>query len=389
MNNKKMYEKFKMMNAISNFEEEEMELKKTKNNISKMVSTFLLVICITGGIVYAAGTTIEKIWKEPETYKVNDKISQEEKEECISKEKAKEIGNLYLKEIGFENETIQNLELKKNFWEKENIWNMSSDKVILNIDGITGKIKSIQISTENYTIPNNYGINRIEARKVAKELLEKYRPKGDNGEYELVKLTSNMETDEASYIWYSVFYKRYGELLNPYESISIGWIPTINGLYSLSFQSDTYENNEEKISKEEAIKIATKKDKQIENSKKILEINAEIQIEQMNEKVHLRENNKDEYEKGDINMLMQKDDEETYKLKEDATSYKTDERTRKVWVVVIKYDVPENTAISEFSYYIDCTTGEIIGGNVGDSTQTIKNIISDPYNLIEKITINK
>lgn len=382
MDNRELYERFKMINAISNFENEDIKLKTPKKSISKMIATFLLATCITGGLVYATGTAIEKIWKEPETYKINDEISQEEK--CISEEEAENIGNSYLKKIGFDEEIIQNLALVKNFFEQENIWSMSSDKVTLNIDGKTGKIKSVQIPTWNYTIPYNYGIDRIEARKVAKELLEKYKLEEDSGEYELVKLTRNMGTDEGSYIWYADFYKKYGELLNLYESIHIGWIPTINGLYSLSLKNNNYENNEEKISKEDAIKVATEKDKQLETVKVIKETTAEIQIKQMNEEVYLRENFKDEYEKGFINMLMQKTGENTYKLKEDATVYKTEERVRKVWVVVIKYDVPENTGISEFSYYIDCTTGEIIGGSVGDSSKTIEEIISDSYNLIEK-----
>lgn len=384
MDNKELYEKFKMMNAISNFEKEDMKLKTPKKSILKMVATFLLATCITGELAYATGTAIEKIWKEPEVYKINDEIAQEEKEKCISEEEAENIGNSYLKKIGFEDEKIQNLELKKDFFEKENIWIMSSDKITLNIDGKTGEIKSIQIPTCNYTIPYNCGIDRIEARKIAKELLEKYKSQEDNGKYELVKLTRNMETDEGSYIWYADFYKKYGELLNPYESIHIGWIPTINGLYSLSLENNNYENNEEKISKEDAIKIATEKDKQLETEKVIKETKAEIQIKQMNENVYLKENLKDEYEKGTMNMLMKKTGENTYKLNQDAKLYKTEKRVRKVWVVVIKYDIPENTGIGQFSYYIDCTTGEIIGGDVGDSTQTIEKIISDPYNLIEK-----
>ena len=384
MDNKELYEKFKIMNAISNFEQEDIKLKNPKKSIFKMVSVFLLSTCITGGMVYAAGTAIEKIWKEPKVYKINVEVSQEEKEKCISEKDAENIGNSYLRKIGFEDDIIHNLSLEKDFFEQENIWRMSSDKVTLNIDGKTGKIKSIQIPTCNYTIPYNYGIDRIEARKVAKELLEKYKTKDDNGEYVLVKLTRNMGTDKDSYIWYADFYRKHGDLLNPYEHIHIGWIPTINELYSLTIENNNYENNEEKISKEDAIRIATERDRQVEKTKAIKETKAEIQIEQMNENAYLRGNSKEVYEKGNINMLMQKTEENTYRLKEDATLYKTEKRVRKVWVVVIKYDVPKDTVISEFSYYVDCTTGEIIGGDVGDSTQKIKRIISDPYNLIEK-----
>lgn len=240
-------EKARMKMAISNFEKEDIKMNKPKINLSKMVATFVLALGVTSGLVYATGTVIDKIWKEPQKYVINQEITEEEKNKCISEEKAEEIGNSYLKQIGFDNETIKSLNLTKDYWENDNIWSMHSDKVSISIDGISGEIKEVQIPTWEYKIPYNYGITRIEARKVATVLLEKYKPQNETGTYELVKLTRNMETDEGSYIWYADFYKKYDNLLNPHEKIHIGWIPTINGLYSLSFENYSYENNEEKI----------------------------------------------------------------------------------------------------------------------------------------------
>lgn len=205
---------------------------------------------------------------------------------------------------------------------------MGSQKATLTIDAEKGIIKSVQIPTWEYKIPYNYGITREEARKVAKELLEKYRPEDDKGDYELVKLTRNMETDEASYIWYAIFQKKYEDLYNANEEINIGWVPTINGLYNLSFKRNVYENNEEKISKEETIKIAIEKDKQIEKNKEIKETVAEIRIRKMNENVYLREHFKEEYENGKLNL--EKTGENTYQYKKDAVLYKTEDRVRKV-----------------------------------------------------------
>ena len=377
-------EKTRMKMAISNFEKEDIKMNKPKRNLSKMVATFVLALGVTSGLVYATSTVIDKIWKEPEKYVIDQEITEEEKNKCITEEKAEEIGNTYLKQIGFNNEIITSLNLTKTFIENDNIWRMHSKKVSITIDGISGEIKDVQIPTWEYKIPYNYGITRIEARKVATELLEKYKPQNETGEYQLVKLTRNMETDEASYIWYADFYKKYDNLLNPHESVHIGWIPTINGLYSLSFENCNYENNEENITKEQAIEIATQKDKQIEKEKAIKETKAEIKIEQMNENVYLRENFKEDFEKKGILMNYEKSEDNKYKLKDDAVGYKTEERVRKVWVVVIKYDVAESTRVKEFSYFIDCTTGEIIGGSVGDSSTVIETMMSDQYNLIEK-----
>lgn len=373
-------EKSRMKIAISNFEEE--DIKMPKKNGLKMIATFILAIGITTGLVYASSVVYDKIWKEPESYTINRNLTEEEKAKCISEEEAEKIGNSYLRKIGLSDETIQSLGLTKDFLSNENVWIMGSQKANIRIDAETGKIKSVSIPTWEYKIPYNYGITREEAREVAQQLLEKYRPEDDKGEYELVSLKRNSEIDEQAYIWYATYYKKYDDLLNENEVIDIGWVPTINGLYSLNFKTNSYENNEEKISKEEAIKIATEKDKQIETNKNIKETVAEIRIKQMNEEVYLRENYKEEYEKGTLNL--EKTGENTYQLKEDAVFYKTEERVRKVWCVVIKYDMDQTYASATYTYFVDSTTGEIIGGSHGNSLKSEQILHDDPNNVIVK-----
>lgn len=371
--------KSQMKIAVSKFEEE--DKKMPKRNLPKLVATFVLTTTVTGGLVYATGNTIyDKIWKQPESYNITQNVTDEEKAKCISEEEAENIGNSYLKKIGLNDEIIQNLGLTKEFLSNENVWNMSSQKATITIDGETGKIKSVNIPTWEYKIPYNYGITREEARNVAKELLQKYKPEDDKGEYELISLKRNNEKDEEAYIWYADFYKRYGDLINPEERISIGWVPTINGLYSLNIESNTYEDNEQKISKEDAIKIVTEKEKQIEQNKTIKDTRAEIRIKQMNENVYLRENFKEEYENGTLNM--EKTGENTYKLKDDAVMYKTEERVRKVWCVVVIYNLDE--PYQGYTYYVDSTTGEIIGGQLGNDFYSENGIREDPNNVIEK-----
>ena len=165
--------KSQMKIAVSKFEEE--DKKMPKRNLPKLVATFVLTTTVTGGLVYATGNTIyDKIWKQPESYNITQNVTDEEKAKCISEEEAENIGNLYLKKIGLNDETIQNLGLTKEFFSNENVWSMSSEKATLTIDGETGKIKSVNIPTWEYKIPYNYGITREEARNVAKELLQKY-----------------------------------------------------------------------------------------------------------------------------------------------------------------------------------------------------------------------
>ncbi len=228
-----------------------------------------------------------------------------------------------------------------------------------------GDLKSIQVPTWNYKIPYNYGITRDEARETAKELFNKYLPNIE-GDYELVKLTRNMETDEASYIWYAEFYRKYGEEINPYEKVLIGWVPTINGIYQLKIERGKFENNEIVKTKEEAIEIAKNKDKEIEPNREIESVTAEEAIQEMNSEAYLRETRKEDYENGKISL--------------NDGYYATEDRVRRVWLVTIKY-VEEENKLDSFTYFVDTTTGEIIGGAIYNPLNYIEDLRNDPNNF--------
>ena len=370
-------------NTIKNFSPNKKESRywiMRKKGIKKsiIVATSLL---LGSGVVFAGSKVVENIWKQPEIYEYSQKITQKDKEEAISEEEAKNKANEYLKKIGI-NKEVQLIDLGKSYFENEVIWGMSFEGGGLTLDN-KGNFRSLNIPSFEYKIPYNYGITREEARKVAKELLKKYNPNDNSDEYELVSLKRNSEEDKEAYIWYADFYKKYGDLYNQYETISIGWIPTINGLYSLRFENSKYENNEQIISKEEAIKIATEKDKQIEKRYNILSSEAEIGIDKMNTEVVYREKDIENYEKGTINFNRNENGQVT--VKDDAVFYKVDNRVRKVWEVTIYYDHYKYDYPERFVYFVDSTTGEIIGGDRWNgSTNKIKDLKSDPYNVIEK-----
>ncbi len=370
----------RMKIAVSKFEEEEHTMPK--RNLLKMVATFVLTIGMTFGLVYAGNVVYEKIWKEPEAYKISQEITEEEKAQCISETEAEEIAKAYLKKIGYTDESIGSIGLYKESLSQENVWSMGSELGTIRIDANTGKLKSVSMPVREGSIPYNYGINREEARKVAYELLEKYKPIGETGEYELVSLKRNAGKDEEAYIWYAEFYKKYGDLYNASERIRVGWIPTSNILYCLDIEQNSYENNEEKISKEEATQIAKEKDEQIETTREIQEVKAEIRIKQMNEEVYLREKLKEDY--GNIMLNMEKTEDGIYRYKEDAVFYKTEERVRKVWCVVITYNPEESGYLPAFTYYVDSTTGEIIGGSTGDVLASEEAERNDVNNVIQK-----
>ena len=118
---------------------------------------------------------------------------------------------------------------------------------------------------------------------------------------------------------------------------------------SITFiDNNNFENNPIIITKEEAIEIATNKEKEFSNFE-ISDTTADLSIEKMNIFIYCLENNITN-ENGDI---------------------KTGDITRNVWVVDVKHNKeakPKDAEIETVKklynkkYYIDATTGEIIGG---------------------------
>lgn len=362
-------------------EEENVKLNKIFK-VLQPIGVICSFVFVFSSVVFAGYKVYDNIWKEPESYKLTQEVSEEEKVNCITEEEAIKVASLYIEKIGLSEEILIK-KLEKEYLSNENIWKISTKEAVISIDAEHGNIKDVSIPTWNYKIPYDYGITVEEARDAAWELLEKYKPVDDNSEYKMVELRHNMNTDVASYIWYVRFEKVYGDELNPYESVYIGWVPTINGLYCLDIKRDVYEENEVIVTKDEAEKIAIEMDKKIETEKEIEDIESGVRIKQMNVEAYLRENFKGEYEAGTL--YKEKISENAYKIKDDNVFYEIENRVRKVWVVELKYKESEGKKIKGFTYYIDTTTGEIIGGNKNIYVLDFeKNRYEDLYNLIEK-----
>lgn len=348
----------------------------------KMVATFVLTIGITVGIGYASVMTYQKIWKEPQEYKINIKSGEgyyivektqeeidEELKNCISKEQAIQKGQEVLEKFNINEEAdIANISIDSTGTDKT--WYIYAGFASISIDAETGEFKSLTIPTTGRNIKGRS--TKEEALQVANDILNKYQEDAQN--YEIVKLNNNMGTEEDSYIWYATFEKRYGELYNHYEYINIGWIPGTNEIYQYVIENKSYENNPEEIAKEDAIRIAVQKDKEIEPNAQIKEIKTDVRIEKMNSDAYVRDKYKDKYYEQKI---LADDEEKIY--------YVTEDRVRKVWVVTLEYDDIYNK-ILYYTYYIDATTGEIIGGQDWDYFKSESEI--DENNYIENGELN-
>ena len=129
-------------------------------------------------------------------------------------------------------------------------------------------------------------------------------------------------------------------------------IPKINVVSALYICEEPFENNPIVISEEEAVNIAKEKDKIVNTEGyTVKDVKAKLAIKPMTPDVYLKENN---LTNGNESIQLEDGSYMYYNI------YKDYGITRKVYVVEITYgNRPIN---SSRKYYIDTTTGEVIGG---------------------------
>lgn len=340
--------------------------KKKHYSIIKKVAVFLVITFATSGIVFAAGIVYENyeknIWKEPQ--KVTGKSAENNEglnatsKNTMSEDEARKKGQEILEQFGYKNDRIKTIKLESSPDNYELTWNIETEQnILIDFDANGGATFSLLNEKISYTDIKKYRTTTKEAENTAKELAKKY---GYNTEqYNYVKVSSNMESDIESYIWNVAFFKEYDGVENPYERIEISFVPQINEIIGFTFIDKKFENNPIKITEEEAKEIALKEEQKITVKYEIKNIEAKLKIEAMNGYAYLRTN--------DYNQLHEQTSSEDYPY-ENWTFYRTDSRIRKVWLVTIIYNIPNkfdgnyNPNDERVSYFVDVTTGEIIGG---------------------------
>ncbi len=354
--NKKILEKVKLKVAISNFEKEERPMSKQK--ILKMVATFVIAIGLAAGITYAGTAIYENVFTKPEkieNYIDELKVNEEELSKIISEEEAinKAVEQLKRYKIDLRTNDIENIELQKapNYDEITYVITANEhDDFFVNAN--TGNLNHFQIED---------GLSLEEVEKCTsnrEDMIEQARIKlkeygYDESEYKLSYVSSNDGNDEEkSYMWYISFSKEYDGIFNRYQSISMTIIPKINKVTTFSINDEPFENNEIKISMEEAVEIAKEKDKVI-NSENYAQkgVDSKLEIVRVNPEVYLKENG---LENGNETTTLEDGTIYSY------NTYKMNGRVRKAYVISISY---ENRPFGiPRTYYVDCTTGEVIGG---------------------------
>lgn len=343
----------KVLNGNLNYKKQ----RKRKVVTLNLVSIFLLCGVATAGVEVYKG-----IWKTPnriENYYDENTInglyhsktiSQENiMDEKQAEERAKEI----LKRFDASDEKIKNIEL---------IDNPSDDGLFYRVN--TENESTIDIdakASENFIMYLNKVSDNMQESEFSKEIIiekskkiaEKYNL--DFSKYDNVEITYDGDDYKTSKRFSIYYRKTYNGVINNYEELVLGIIPSNEELYYVCFINRAPENTNIKVSKEQAIEIATKKEKEINNNHEIINIETNMAISKMNGYAYLREK---EYEK-----YLKARSTENYPLS-DLVYYRVEDRIRQVWKIKFEYSPDMNNEFSEdeFTYFIDTETGEIVGG---------------------------
>lgn len=348
---------------------EKFDKRLRKRKIIRTISTACATVILTSGVTIGGFIAYEKIWKEPKQYTYEELkntiadtgVSEEEKKELISEEQAKQTALEIAKNLGYENEQIESIELKQNKEEEYestyyliNTNNSNKENLNMRVDAKTGELVALEnreVLSEQRQLDN---ITEQEAKKISneiyksviQELYEFYECKQEEVVY------NGTEVD----VWIAKYYKMYNDLINPYEEVKIEFFKDDNKIKICSIKRSNngiYENNPQVISEDEAIRIAVDNEKKLTNNE-ISDVNAKKGIRKMNNYFFELDKN--------INELNNVNESES------NFTVGNNKYARNVWIVAIEHKGKENETIEEYlkgkdkEYYVDISTGEILGG---------------------------
>ncbi len=359
--------------------------KAEKNNIKimKFIATFFISIGITAGVVYAGVITYQKVWKLPEKYdtleqmieenrNTSTEITKEDINNIIEKQEAEEKAKYVMDKFGFAKKDIYSIELKKNYIESSDlIYLVKTEKqtekgIDIWIDAKTGENLGIINNDLKYENINTDKIDEETAKIYANELYNKFTT---NQEFKLkyVQETPHYFENSSTNEWTATFCKQYDGIFYNYEKIVATFCVKDSKIYvdqiiNMNLNMN-FENNPIVITEEEAIEIAKESNSKI-TSNEIESIESNLDIKDMNEFIYLQEQSKGEDDGNTKETIEDENGVQTYRT---YSLYKSDKIVRKVWRITINYvqgeiDLNNLNKYSSRDFYVDSTTGEIIGG---------------------------
>lgn len=358
-------------NIITNGIETAMYNKKHKYEmielIKKIIITIVSFLTVTSGIAFASYTVYEKIWKEPKKYATSDdylnslpskEISEDEKRNLITENDARNIALNFLNKLGYENQTINSIELKRDYSQPMDSYYMAKTEsdyekgLMVLIDSKNGYIEYFNDLDLKYKDLNQDIITEEQAKQIAVDTYEKLELNKNDYELYSIKKDEYVFENNTKTLWGATFLKKENNVYNKYENFSVAFIVVDNKIMydTINISKSTEKVNNPIIIKEEsAIEIAKNKELEFTNTE-ITNIKSELSIEKMNTLVYQLE----------------------YEIY-DTMDLQIEENIRNVWKVSIEhknkkdfniYSNPNQYMKENLNkeFYIDATTGEIIGG---------------------------
>ena len=338
--------------------------------ITRAIITSVTTIIITTGVGVAGFIAYDKIWKNPEKYtyeEIQETIAEGnnvgEVENLITEETAKQNATTIMNNLGYNNETIKSITLQKDINNNDKPFyniltgNNENEGIAIKLNANTGDLISFANNNfQNIEIKTNT-INNEQAKEYSNQIIEKVGLK--ENEYQLTNCTQQQITysNKVKNVWVATYYKLYDGIYNTYEVLTNNFVISDNKIEisSIIETSDgTYDNNPTVITQEEATQIAVNKEKEL-TSREIESTSSEIGIRKMNSYIYMLENNLEngfEDEKYEGDLIINKN------------------KVRKVWIISIIHknkEIKINNNIDvlrllDKKYYIDASTGEILGG---------------------------
>lgn len=341
-----------------------------KYQVLRVLSVACTVTIMIGGTAFAGVIAYKKVWQEPEEYSyqelqemlANVDIPKSDREGLLTEDEAKEKAYEILNNLGYENQEIISLELKKDInQEGGEYYSMKTDTneekgYDIKINARTGELNSF---TDKELVYKNISIDTIEddtAKQYANKILADSNFDENNYKFACCEEIDYISEKEPIEMWNAKYYKEYNDIYNPYESVNINFLVS-NG--DLEIESITKESNGEyagnpiEISKEEAVEVAKNKEKEFTDNE-ISSVTVELGIRKMNTYIY-------KLEKG-IEFINNNEDNHMINMIEGNEA-------RQVWIISIHHK-NEGKEINDAQrlkgknkeYYVDVTTKEIIGG---------------------------
>lgn len=305
--------------------------KKHISDIVKIAAAILIVTTTGVGIAYTPKIIYEKIFEKPTVinYQDEQQVTDEDMKSSITEDEAKEQAIKILESMG-KTDSVNSIEFIKYLDEEISYWKVLTNKQYeVKIDAKNGKLVSYYDGTVDDTKKSTVK-DKSEVKKIAIELYQKI---AESNDYEL-KDFQKVNVTESSCLWQADFCKKYDGVYNDYQCVRITFIPETKEVKMINIFDEEFDNNPIVITKDEAIELIKNRLQGAE----IKSINCELEIEKMNPYMYMQEN------------PLGKD--EAYKMKR---------KVRKIWLV--ECVVKKNNVEQNEKYYIDTTTGEIIGGS--------------------------